>query len=119
MCVCVGGMGGERGWILGDGGKVVIIIIVIVVVVAVVIEQRECTKWWGTVSCDTQVDENMKTAFTRDGAVNGKYYFRKDLLTGEDETSSCISDKSTFFFFFAFPSFISGVHHFWVRFLRM
>ena len=24
-----------------------------------------------------------------------------------------------FFFFFAFPSYISGVHHFWVRFLRM
>ena len=24
-----------------------------------------------------------------------------------------------FFFFFAFPSCISGVHHFWVRFLRM
>ena len=23
------------------------------------------------------------------------------------------------FFFFAFPSYISGVHHFWVRFLRM
>ena len=22
-------------------------------------------------------------------------------------------------FFFAFPSYISGVHHFWVRFLRM
>ena len=26
---------------------------------------------------------------------------------------------SFFFFFFAFPSYISGVHHFWVRFLRM
>ena len=26
---------------------------------------------------------------------------------------------SSFFFFFAFPSYISGVHHFWVRFLRM
>ena len=25
----------------------------------------------------------------------------------------------SFFFFFAFPSYISGVHHFWVRFLRM
>ena len=24
-----------------------------------------------------------------------------------------------FFFFFPFPSYISGVHHFWVRFLRM
>ena len=24
-----------------------------------------------------------------------------------------------FFFFFAFPSYISGVHHLWVRFLRM
>ena len=24
-----------------------------------------------------------------------------------------------FFFFCAFPSYISGVHHFWVRFLRM
>ena len=24
-----------------------------------------------------------------------------------------------FFFFFSFPSYISGVHHFWVRFLRM
>ena len=24
-----------------------------------------------------------------------------------------------FFFFLAFPSYISGVHHFWVRFLRM
>ena len=24
-----------------------------------------------------------------------------------------------FFFFFAFPSYISGVHHFWVRFLHM
>ena len=24
-----------------------------------------------------------------------------------------------FFFFFAFPSYISGVHHFWVRFLRL
>ena len=24
-----------------------------------------------------------------------------------------------FFFFFVFPSYISGVHHFWVRFLRM
>ena len=24
-----------------------------------------------------------------------------------------------FFFFFAFPSYISGVHHFWMRFLRM
>ena len=24
-----------------------------------------------------------------------------------------------FFFFFAFPSYISGVHHFWVRFLRI
>ena len=24
-----------------------------------------------------------------------------------------------FYFFFAFPSYISGVHHFWVRFLRM
>ena len=24
-----------------------------------------------------------------------------------------------FFFFFAFPSYISGVHHFWVRYLRM
>ena len=24
-----------------------------------------------------------------------------------------------FWFFFAFPSYISGVHHFWVRFLRM
>ena len=23
------------------------------------------------------------------------------------------------YFFFAFPSYISGVHHFWVRFLRM
>ena len=23
------------------------------------------------------------------------------------------------FVFFAFPSYISGVHHFWVRFLRM
>ena len=23
------------------------------------------------------------------------------------------------FFFFSFPSYISGVHHFWVRFLRM
>ena len=24
-----------------------------------------------------------------------------------------------FFFFFLFPSYISGGHHFWVRFLRM
>ena len=24
-----------------------------------------------------------------------------------------------FFFFFAFPSYVSGVHHFWVRFLHM
>ena len=27
--------------------------------------------------------------------------------------------KGIFFFFFAFPSYISGVHHFWVRFLRV
>ena len=30
----------------------------------------------------TQVDENMKTAFTRDGAREGKFYFRKDVVTG-------------------------------------
>ena len=30
-----------------------------------------------------------------------------------------LSDKIFFFFFFAFPSYISGVHHFWVRCLRM
>ena len=28
-------------------------------------------------------------------------------------------EENDFFFFFAFPSYISGVHHFWVRFLRM
>ena len=28
-------------------------------------------------------------------------------------------NKFFFCFFFAFPSYVSGVHHFWVRFLRM
>ena len=38
------------------------------------------------------------------------------------ERNSTTAGKSRFFFcffFFAFPSYISGVHHFWVRFLRM
>ena len=28
------------------------------------------------------MDENMKTSFTRDAAVEGKFYFRKDVVTG-------------------------------------
>ena len=31
----------------------------------------------------------------------------------------CHTEIFFFFFFCAFPSYISGVHHFWVRFLRM
>ena len=36
------------------------------------------------------------------------------------ELKMCVCNIQLFFpFFFAFPSYISGVHHFWVRFLRM
>ena len=35
-----------------------------------------------------------------------------------ETTSALLKVAVHFFFFFAFPSYISGVHHFWVRFLR-
>ena len=39
-----------------------------------------------------------------------------------DDIDGDVGNDDFFFFFFfvcAFPSYISGVHHFWVKFLRM
>ena len=63
---------------------------------------------------------------------------RQDLLSPCDEMHACTDYTSVYtlirksfggmesesmltprIFFFSFPSYISGVHHFWVRFLRM
>lgn len=37
----------------------------------------------------SKVDENMKTAFKRDGALEGKFYFRKDVLTDCSPPEAC------------------------------
>ena len=59
------------------------------------------------------------------GGVSGSYL--QKALSGENDGRAdakslkecCTEQTFFFFFFFAFPSYISGVHHFWVRFLRM
>ncbi|XP_076456980.1 glutamate--cysteine ligase catalytic subunit-like [Babylonia areolata] len=42
----------------------------------------------------SKVDENMKTAFKRDGVLEGKFYFRKDVLTDCSPPEACECSSS-------------------------
>ena len=55
----------------------------------------------------------------REFAFHTLYKIRNLLLKLESQPFSDQSIPDFFAGFFAFPSYIYGVHHFWVRFLRM
>ena len=73
----------------------------------------------------TEFDPEMSLA-CRIMATASKNYVNPRLIKCELSMLECVALIAIsdfffffFFFFFAFPSYISGVHHFWVRFLRM
>ena len=92
-----------------------IIITMMVMMMMMIIETSTMNSvfLWYRSQRDVHLFCKSRMMFTWTNNVGNSSYHGRDFLVFFD------FDFDFFCFFFAFPSYISGVHHFWVRFLRM